>query len=101
MTKNSFLNASLAAAYIIIVGSIMFYGPKFFAPKDTVLAPIAVLSLFTLSAAVMGYLFLSEPLKLYLDGEKTNAVRLFLRTVLIFACITVFIFLLLLLRIFF
>ncbi|MBI4094567.1 MAG: hypothetical protein HY435_00015 [Candidatus Liptonbacteria bacterium] len=88
MTKNPFLNALLAALYIVLVASIMYYGPGLHGEKDTIIIPIAVISLFTLSAAVMGYLFLYEPLRLYLDGEKKSAVALFLKTVAVFAGIT-------------
>ena len=52
------------------------------------LAPVVFLSLFTLSAAVMGYLFCYQPLQLYIDGKKKQAVNLFLHTTLIFGCFT-------------
>lgn len=58
---------------------------------DTYFDSMAALSLLTLSAAVMGYLFLGEPLKLYLDGEKKKAVLFFWKTVLGFAVITMLI----------
>ena len=88
MTKKPFFNAVLASGYIVLVASIMYFGTKFFGPSDTVLVPMAILSLFVLSAAVMGYLFLLEPAQMYLDGERKAAVALFVRTIAIFACIT-------------
>jgi hypothetical protein len=100
MTKNPFINAAAASSYIIGVASFMFYGMKLFGPKDTILAPIAMISLFTLSAAMMGYFFLYQPLMLFLDGHKKNAVDLFLQTVAVFAGITAIIFVLIFLRIF-
>lgn len=90
MSKNPFLNAGAATLYIIIVATVMNTASRY-APKDTpdtVMAPIAILSLFTLSAAVMGYLFVSEPLQMFLAGEKKKGVTLFLQTVAIFAVIT-------------
>jgi hypothetical protein len=36
----------------------------------------------------MGYVFLYQPLLLFLDGHKKNAVNLFLQTVAVFAGIT-------------
>lgn len=78
----------------------MFYGSKLLGPKDTILAPIAMISLFTLSAAMMGYLFVYQPLQLLLDGHKKQGVNLFLQTVAVFAGITVVIFLLLFLGVF-
>src|SRR5262245_35529363 len=88
MTKNPFLNALAALAYIALVGSVMFYGTKNMPGPDTVFAPIAVMSLFTLSAGVMGYIFLSQPIMFYLDGKKKEAVSLFTKTLLSFAAIT-------------
>jgi hypothetical protein len=63
---------------------------------DTIFDPIAFLSLFTLSAASMGYFFVYQPVQLYLDGKKKAATSLFVRTLLVFAGITVVIFTLLL-----
>ena len=87
------INALVAAVYIVAVASVMYYAPKVIGKVETVLVPVAMISLFTLSAAVMGYLFLYQPLQLYLAGEKRNATRLFLQTVLTFALITMLIFL--------
>lgn len=55
---------------------------------DTFLDPVIFLSIFVLSAAVMGYLFVGEPLQLYLRGERKEAVSFFLKTVASFAIIT-------------
>lgn len=89
MTKSPFLNAAMAALYIIAVATLMNVSVKAAGPReDTILVPIAMLSLFTLSAAVMGYLFLSQPLQMYLDGQKKKGVTLFLQTVGVFAGIT-------------
>lgn len=88
MAHNPLVNALVASLYIALVASVMFYGPHTVGKKETVMVPIAVLSLFVLSAAVMGYFFLCGPLLLSFDGEKKRAVRLFLSTVGIFAGIT-------------
>ncbi len=85
MTKNPILNALAAILYIVLVVCTMFYGIGQGPDGDSILAPIAMISLFTLSAAVMGYLFLSQPLQLYLDGKKKEGVDFFLRTVTVFA----------------
>ncbi len=102
MTKNPLINALVASLYIVIVASVMYYGSRLASQKtETVVVPIAVISLFTLSAAVMGYLFLYQPLQLYLEGEKQSAVNLFLKTVAVFAGITALILFMLFSRIFF
>lgn len=97
MTKNPFWNAAFAALYIIGIVSLIQY---VLAPLDveknvekTILIPIMMLSLFVLSAAVMGYIFFGVPVQLYLDGEKKQAVHLFLKTVAAFAGITATLFL--------
>jgi len=99
MAKTPFINAISASVYIVAVSLLMFNANKLFGPKDTILTPIAVLSLFTLSAAVMGYLFLYQPLMLFLESKKKQAVDLFLQTVMVFAIITALIFILLISRV--
>jgi hypothetical protein len=89
VTKNPFINAFVAVLYIVLVASVMYYGPKLAGKQETIIVPIAMISLFTLSAAVMGYLFFYEPFQFFMSGEKRKAVNLFLQTVAVFACITV------------
>lgn len=93
MTKNPLYNALAASAYIVILVSLMNFASRFQIDENiaSVIMPIIMLSLFTLSAAVMGYLFCYQPLRLFLEGEKENAVKLFLKTVGIFAAITLII----------
>lgn len=89
MTRNPFINALLAVGYITAVASFMFFAPKFEDAKLGVLVPMAVLSLFVLSAAVMGSIFFYHPVVLFLDGKRQEAVRLFGKTLGIFALITI------------
>lgn len=56
---------------------------------DTFFAPIVFLSLLTLSVAVMAFLFFYQPILLFIEGKKKDAVNLFIKTVGIFAAITV------------
>ena len=88
MTKNPFVNGSLAALYIITLVSLMTWGTKLMGPKDGPLAPVAVISLLTLSAAVMAYIFCYQPIQLYFDNKKKQAVNLFLHTTAVFAGFT-------------
>jgi hypothetical protein len=55
---------------------------------DTIFAPIVMLSLLTLSVAVMAFLFFYQPLMLFIDGQKKAAVNLFVKTVGIYAVFT-------------
>ena len=86
--KNPIVNAVAAGVYIALLVTIMNHVSSV-RPEDGLIMPILGLSLFTLSAAVMGYLFLSQPIQFYLDGKKKEAVAFFLRTVAAFAVITV------------
>ena len=89
MTKNPFINALAAILYISAVASLMFYATNHKVGVNSVLVPITVVSLFTLSAAVMGFLFFYQPLQLYLDGNKKQGAMLFLHTLGCFAVITI------------
>jgi len=88
MSKNPIINGVAALAYILLISSVMNFGTKTMSHPNSFIAPVAVISLFTLSAAVMGYIFCYQPAQLYFDGKKKQAVQLFLQTVVIFACIT-------------
>jgi len=89
MTKNPYLNAIIAGVYIVFVVLLITYGPTYVRDKpDTILAPMALLSLLVLSVAFMGYTFLFQPALMYLDGQKREAIELFTRTLVTFAGIT-------------
>ncbi|MBL8030235.1 MAG: hypothetical protein JNN11_03230 [Candidatus Doudnabacteria bacterium] len=85
--KNPYLNSIFAQVYIFAVALVMRYVGKPDTP-DNFFTPIAVLSLFVLSASIMGFLLLGQPLQLYIDGEKKQAVRFFMKTVITFAVMT-------------
>lgn len=89
MAKSPILYASAASLYIILIALFMSFGTKHIPREDTIFAPIAMISLFTLSAAVMGYLFCYQPAALYFDGKKKQAVQLFLQTVAVFGVFTI------------
>jgi len=88
MIKNPICNAVAAATYIALIVLLIAYVGENAQTNNKILAPIAFLSLFTLSAAVMGYLFLLQPVTLYLDGKKKEAVAFFTKTIASFAIIT-------------
>jgi hypothetical protein len=81
LVLRSLYNSLGAAAYIAAVAVFISNAEKFFGNKpDTFLAPLAMLLLFVLSAAVVGGLVLGKPILLYLDGEKKASVKLFLHS---------------------
>ena len=85
MTKNPILNALSGLLYIVLVVSLVYYSPNTIDHVGSIFLPIAMLSLFVFSAACMGYLFLYQPLQLFLEGEKKIALDLFLKTLVAFA----------------
>lgn len=89
MIKNPILNAIGASGYIFLIVSVMsFVGKTQRNKPDTLLAPIVMLSVLTLSVAVMAFLFFYQPLQLYIGGKKKEAVTFFGTTVGVFAIIT-------------
>lgn len=90
MPKNPYLNAIYAALYISGIVSVINYFESRTSEGsgELFMVPIAFLSLFVLSAAVTGYLFLAEPIQLFLEGNRQEAVTFFLKTVAAFAAIT-------------
>jgi|SRR3989338_4519475 len=90
MTKNPILNAIGASTYIFLVASVIRFISQTQGNKpDTFFAPVAFLSLLTLSVVLMAYLFFYQPLQLFIEGKKKEAVRLFIQTVGVFGVITV------------
>lgn len=86
--KNPMVNALLAEVYIICIVLLIQIFTKS-GIEDTILIPMVMLSLFVLSASIMGYLFLGEPIQLYLNGEKSQAVTFFMKTVGTFSVLVV------------
>src|SRR3989344_9684817 len=89
MSKNPIINATSASAYILLVASVInFVSQAHMNKPDTFFAPVAFLSLLTLSAAIMAFLFFYQPLQLFIEGKKKEAVNLFVQTVGVFGAIT-------------
>ena len=86
--KKPFLYALAAAAYIVIIVFVINAVTSIL-PGKTIIIPIVMLSLFVLSAAIMGFLFLYEPIRLCVENHKQEAFSFFTKTVGIFACFVV------------
>lgn len=88
--KKPFLHALAAAVYIALIvflASAAGYALK--EKPDTIIIPMTMLSLFVLSAAVMGFLFVYEPVCLLVENKKQEALIFFGKTVGFFACFVV------------
>jgi hypothetical protein len=82
LVKTSVISAIVAALYITVVAVLMSNMDKIFAKVDSeVIGAIAVLLLFVVSAAIMGFIVLGRPIMLYLDGLKKEALKLFYLTI--------------------
>lgn len=89
MTKNPILNALAAAGYIVLVVSLItFISDTQSSKPDTIFAPIIMLSLLTLSVAMMAYLFFYQPFQLFMGNKKKEAANLFVKTIGTFAAFT-------------
>ncbi len=85
--KKPFLHASGAALYIVFIVIVLQLATTVFKNiEGTFAVPMTMLSLFVLSAAIMGYFFLSEPLILMFDDKKKEAIIYFAKVVGFFAC---------------
>lgn len=71
------LSALGVVVYVSGVAWLMTNGEKVFGKMSTVFGPVAFLLLFVLSAAVVGALVLGQPVLLYFDGRKAEAVKMF------------------------
>ena len=89
MTKNPIINAFSASAYIILVAFVINFISQTQRNKpDTFFAPVVFLSLLTLSVTIMAYIFFYQPLQLFIEGKKKEAVKLFVQTLGVFGIIT-------------
>jgi len=88
MSKNPFVNALSASGYIGLIVALFSYAQRFSDTELGMMAPMIFLSLFVLSAALMGYFFVYQPLCLLIEHKQGEATKLFLTTVFAFACTT-------------
>lgn len=89
MSKNPIVNALSASGYIAIIVTIFTILSKTQKNKpDTFFAPIIFLSMLTLSVTVMGFIFFYQPVMLFIEGKRKEAINLFAKTVGYFAGIT-------------
>lgn len=76
--KTAITNAVLTAGHVFLIASFFFHVEQIFGSDkpDTVLAPMMMLLLFVSSAGLTGWLVFGRPVMWYLDGHKSEAVRL-------------------------
>lgn len=74
------LNAVGVFVYVTLIVLFMFNGENLFGNEKSFLIPIFMLTLFVLSAAITGSLVLGKPILMYFDGQKKEALKLFIIT---------------------
>ena len=91
LIKRSFLNALGTGLYIVLLITLGLNGEKLFGTINNNFAPIAFLLTFVTSASITSGLVLGKPILMYLDGQKKDAVKLFIYTVAWLALVTIII----------
>ena len=81
MSTKPFLNALIAAGYIGLIVTILSNAEQFNARELGMIAPLTFLSLLVLSAALMGYLFFYQPVRLLIERKQEEASRFLLSTI--------------------
>lgn len=81
MTTKPFLNALIAAGYIGIIVTVLSNTEQFNARELGMIAPLTFLSLLVLSAALMGYLFFYQPVRLLIERQPEEAGKFLISTI--------------------
>jgi hypothetical protein len=94
---HSLLHALGVVVYVVLVALLMTNAEKIFGGMNNIWGPVAMLLLFTVSAAITGLLVLGRPIYLFLNGNKKEGITFLFCTLgwLILLTIIVFIYLLL------
>ncbi|MDD5618687.1 MAG: hypothetical protein PHG69_06285 [Candidatus Omnitrophica bacterium] len=77
----SFINSAVCFLYVLGIGWFLFNGENIFGKADNFLMPVALLLLLVVSATITGALILGRPILFYLNGYKSEAVKLLLFTI--------------------
>ncbi|NCQ16603.1 hypothetical protein GW814_03075 [Candidatus Falkowbacteria bacterium] len=67
-------------AYVSLLVLFLNNAQKLFGKNDNVMTDVIMLLIFILSALITGSLVLGRPIMFYLDGKKTEAVKLLFYT---------------------
>ena len=76
----SILNSLGVLAYISLLVTFMNNAQRIFGKNDNAMTGVVALMIFILSALITGSLVLGRPIMLYLDGKKSEAVKLLFYT---------------------
>ncbi len=76
-------------AYIVLIGIFFSNANRIFGPEDNFMSPIVALLLFVFSALITGSIVLLPPIRLYLDGQRTEGIKLLFFTAMWLGILTV------------
>ena len=80
LVKIGMRNSLATTVYVVIVAVILNNGERIFGTMKNIIGPVAFLLLFVTSAAITGFLVLGQPIMLYVDNQRRDAIRLFIYT---------------------
>lgn len=80
LITRSFWNALGTVAYITLLVTAAMNGEKMFGTITMPFAPIVFLTVFVLSASITSGLVLGKPVLMYVNGQKSEAIKLFIYT---------------------
>jgi len=86
---HSLLHAIAVVAYVVLVAFIMNAGNELFNKANEIHTSIGILLLFTVSAAITGLLVFGKPVYLFLNGQKSEAVKFLFFTLGWLFCMTI------------
>jgi hypothetical protein len=81
MNKKSLMNAFSVAVYVAAIAYLMQNGERFFGKTNNFFGGFAFLLLFVVSAAIVGYQVFGQPVTMYLDGKKKEAITMASQTI--------------------
>jgi hypothetical protein len=81
LIKLGLRNSMATAIYVVIVAMIMNNAERIFGTMKNIIGPVAFLLLFVTSAAITGFLVLGQPIMMYVDNQRRDAIKLFIYTV--------------------
>ena len=84
IVRVGFFRAASVVIYVFVVAEFMTHIQYFFGPGpdgNGVAIPIFMMLLFMVSATVTSFLVLEPPIRLYVDGQKSDAIKLLFATI--------------------
>jgi len=89
--KTAVFDSLATTAYIVAISTFMFWaGETKLGANNTFLIPIVMLLLFVVSAAITGFLVFGQPVIMYYEGKKKDALQLLTYTLAILSGVTIF-----------